>query len=118
MRQQRDILIVEDDLDIREVVVDILRLEGLPTAVADNGAEALQYLKNHNKPCMVLLDMMMPVMNGRQFLDVFRSQPGNDDIPVVIISAVADRVDISGANDTIKKPLDLNRLLEVVSKYC
>ncbi len=118
MQNKGDILIIEDDLDIRNVVVDILKMEGLATAVADNGAEALIYLKTHKKPCMVFLDMMMPVMNGRQFLDIFRNQPGNADVPVVILSAVADRVDTTGANEFIKKPLDLNRLLEVVSKYC
>lgn len=112
------ILVVEDDVDIRSALVQILRLEGHKTAEAANGKEALEYLRNNPKPCMVLLDMMMPIMTGRQFLDVFKHEPENADVPVVIISAIADRIDTSGAKEFIRKPLEVSKLLEVVAKYC
>ncbi len=112
------ILVVEDDIDIRSALVQILRLEGHSTAEASNGKEALEYIRNNPRPCMVLLDMMMPIMSGRQFLDVFKDEPESSKVPVVIISAVADRVDTSGAKEFIKKPLDVPKLLEVVAKYC
>lgn len=112
------ILIVEDDIDIREAMSEILKSEGHPTAEAFNGAEALKYLRNNPQPCLVILDMMMPIMNGRQFLDIFRLEPKNDSTPVVIISAIADRIDTTGANEFIRKPLDLSNLITVVQKYC
>lgn len=112
------ILIVEDDIDIRSALVQILRLEGHNTAEAANGKEALEYIRNNPRPCMVLLDMMMPVMGGRQFLDIFKDEPESSKVPVVIISAIADRVDTSGAKEFIKKPMEVSKLLEVVAKYC
>lgn len=112
------ILIVEDDIDIRSALVQILHLEGYSTAEASNGKEALEYIRNNPSPCMVLLDMMMPVMSGRQFLDAFQDEPNSTTVPVVIISAIADRVDTTGAKEFIKKPLEISRLLEVVAKYC
>jgi CheY-like chemotaxis protein len=118
MASSRDILIVEDNFDIRSALVEVLNMEGHSTAEAINGAAALNYIHNNPRPAMVLLDMMMPVMNGRQFLDAFLKEPGNSKIPVIIISAIADRVDTTGAKECIGKPLDLNNLLDVVSKYC
>lgn len=115
---ESSILVVEDDLDIRRALVEILHMEGHTTAEASNGKEALEYIKNNPKPCMVLLDMMMPIMTGRQFLDIFKDAPESADVPVVIISAVADRIDTTGAKEFIKKPLEVSKLLEVVAKYC
>ena len=112
------ILVVEDDIDIRSALVQILRMEGHETAEAANGKEALEYIRNNPRPCMVLLDMMMPVMTGRQFLDVFKDEPESSSIPVIIISAVADRIDTSGAQEFIRKPLEVSKLLEVIAKYC
>ena len=112
------ILVVEDDIDIRSALVQILRMEGHVTAEAANGKEALEYIRNNPKPCMVLLDMMMPVMSGRQFLDAFKNEPESSSVPVVIISAVADRIDTTGAKEFIRKPLEVSKLLEVIAKYC
>lgn len=118
MPAHNSILVVEDDIDIRSALVQILRMEGHATAEASNGKEALEYIRNNPKPCMVLLDMMMPIMTGRQFLDVFKNEPDSSSVPVVIISAVADRIDTSGAKEFIRKPLEVSKLLEVISKYC
>lgn len=118
MAQHQNILVVEDDIDIRSALVQILHMEGHTTAEASNGKEALEYIRNNPAPCMVLLDMMMPVMTGRQFLDAFKNEPDNAKVPVVIISAVADRIDTTGAKEFIKKPLEVSKLLEVISKYC
>jgi CheY-like chemotaxis protein len=118
MKAQK-ILIVEDNFDIRSTLVEILNLEGHPTIEASNGAVALQYIKNDKnpKPSMVLLDMMMPVMDGRAFLDALKEDPKNALVPVIIISAVADKVDTSGANECLGKPMDINDLLNVIEKY-
>jgi CheY-like chemotaxis protein len=117
MLNERNILVVEDNVDIRSALVEVLNMEGHPTAEAVNGAAALNYIHNNPRPSMVLLDMMMPVMNGRQFLDVFLKEPGSAAIPVIIISAISDRVDTTGAKECIRKPLDINSLLDIVAKY-
>ena len=115
----QNILIVEDNVDIRSTLVEILNMEGHPTVEASNGAVALQYVRNNKnpQPSMVLLDMMMPVMNGRQFLDAFQKDPKNANVPVIIISAVADRADTRGATECMRKPLDLTDLLDIIEKY-
>lgn len=118
MKNEGNILIVEDNIDIRSALVEVLNMEGHTTAEANNGMAALNYIHNNPRPSLVLLDMMMPVMNGREFLDVFLSEPGHIGVPIVIISAIADRVDTTGANECIGKPMDLNYLLDIVAKYC
>ena len=117
MDTERNILVVEDNVDIRSALVEILNMEGHSTAEAINGRAALNYLHNNPRPSMVLLDMMMPVMNGREFLDALEKEPGCSGIPVIIISAIADRIDTTGAKECIGKPMDLNNLLDVVAKY-
>ncbi|MBY0415784.1 MAG: response regulator [Bdellovibrionales bacterium] len=113
----KSILVIEDNLDIRSLLVELLNMEGHPTVEASNGAVALNYLHNNPQPDLVLLDMMMPVMNGREFLDALKLEPKNSNIPVIVMSAIADNVDTSGAQETLKKPLNLDTLLNLVSKY-
>jgi CheY-like chemotaxis protein len=114
----QSILVVEDDADIRATVVDILETEGYHTLAAANGKEALDILATIPKPCLVLLDMMMPIMNGRQFLDELMSNANLAPIPVMIVSAIGDRTDTRGSVGFLKKPVDLEVILKVVSQYC
>lgn len=114
----RTILIVEDDEDIRSVMVDLLESEGYTTKAASNGREALDVLDSMAKPCLVLLDMMMPIMNGRQFLDTIMSDALLAPIPVLIVSAVADKTNTEGSIGFLKKPIDIDVVLNVVSQYC
>ncbi len=67
------ILVVEDDDDIRTSMLEILETEEYVTKSATNGKEALEILYQSAKPCLVLLDMMMPIMNGRKFLDLLKT---------------------------------------------
>lgn len=114
----KTILIVEDDEDIRSVMVDLLESEGYITKAASNGREALDVLDSMAKPCLVLLDMMMPIMNGRQFLDAIMSDALLAPIPVLIVSAVADKTNTEGSIGFLKKPIDIDVVLNVVSQYC
>lgn len=114
----RTILVVEDDDDIRNVIVEILESEGYPTREATNGKEALDILSTMAKPCLVLLDMMMPIMNGRQFLDKVMTDSYLAPIPVLIVSAVADKTNSEGSVGFLKKPIDIEVVLKVVSQYC
>lgn len=114
----KTILIVEDDDDIRNVMVDLLESEGYVTKAATNGKEALDVLGSMAKPCLVLLDMMMPIMNGRQFLDTIMADTLLAPIPVLIVSAVADKTNTEGSIGFLKKPIDIDVVLNVVSQYC
>lgn len=112
------ILVVEDDDDIRSAIVDLLETEGYKTEAAVNGKDALEKLTNMNKPCLVLLDMMMPIMNGRQFLDTVMKDSQLAPIPVLIVSAVADKANTEGSVGFLKKPIDIDVVLNVVAQYC
>lgn len=112
------ILVVEDDDDIRNALVDLLETEGYSTEFAVNGKDALEKLGSIPKPCLVLLDMMMPIMNGREFLDTVMKDSHLAPIPVLIVSAVADKTNTEGSVGFLKKPIDIEVVLRVVSQYC
>lgn len=114
------ILVVEDDFDIRDTLAQILEAEGYAVSGAANGAEALQVLANESAPALILLDLMMPVMNGWQFRTEQLKDPALAEIPVVVISAdagVGQKAAAIGAADSLKKPVPLETLLDVVSRY-
>ena len=112
------ILVVEDDDDIRSVILDLLESEGYKTMAATNGKEALDVLNSSPRPCLVLLDMMMPIMNGREFLDIVMKDSMLAPLPVLIVSAVADVSNSKGSIGFLKKPIDIDVILEVVGQYC
>jgi len=116
-----DILVVEDDAATRDAFALLLELQGYGTALAHDGAEALAYLRTHAPPRLILLDLMMPVMDGRQFLWARRSEPHLEDIPVVLCTAERqiDRAAAQalGADDLLQKPVDPDDLLNAVRHY-
>jgi CheY-like chemotaxis protein len=114
----QSILVVEDDDDIRNVMIDVLEAEGYHAEGATNGKEALDLLHSIHKPCLVLLDMMMPIMNGREFLDKVMEDSYLAPIPVLIVSAIADKTNTTGAVGFLKKPVDLEMVLKMVEQYC
>lgn len=113
------ILIVEDDADLRDMMAQLLALEGYDAAIAANGLEALDYLRRGGLPRLILLDLMMPIMDGWEFRREQQRDPALAAVPVVVLSALdrgraADVV----ADDFLKKPLDFDRLLDLVRSYC
>ena len=117
----RTVLIVEDDLDIREALSQVLEFEGYPVVTATNGQEALTYLEHAEAPGLILLDLMMPVMDGWQFRQEQLRHPEWVDIPVVIVSAdgqVSQKAALIGAASYLKKPVELDTLLDTVAQYC
>ena len=107
------ILIVDDEPMVRETIAQVLREEGYTVEVADDGTDALVKLDAH-RPDAVLLDLMMPGMNGRQFLTALRQERGDDQLPVVVMTAVhgvAERALSLGATDVVEKPFDVDDLL-------
>jgi CheY-like chemotaxis protein len=113
------IVVVEDDADIREALVDLLEAEGYSVNAFENGKKALEGLRRAAHPCLILLDLMMPEMNGLEFLRARQNQ-GTEIIPTYVVSAVAN-ADVLQARDVVgylRKPVDLHRLLEVVEAHC
>ena len=117
---QCPVLIVEDDADLREMMAQLLSLEGFQSATVANGREALEYLHNgHPKPEVILLDLMMPVMDGWEFRRKQQADPDVADVPVIVLSALdrARAADVD-AQAFLKKPLDFDLLLQLVRQYC
>ena len=115
------ILVVDDDPDIRDSLSDILTEEGYRVSGARNGREALDYLQNQTRPSLILLDMMMPEMDGWSFRLEQQKLPELASIPVVILSAhgnVRDAALALGAADYLRKPLSIDSLLEIAERYC
>ena len=115
MRRDRCVLVVDDDPDIREVVALVLEDEGFSVETATNGADALTKVRQ-NPPSGILLDMMMPVMDGATFLRTWQSEAASRRVPVVVMSAnqkAADALTL-GAADFIPKPFDVDDLLRII----
>ncbi len=115
----RTVFVVEDDVDTRDMMGRFLELEGFAVEVAANGKQALERLNAGMHPCVILLDLMMPVMDGWQF----RSQQVQDaalaSIPVIVVSAAGkERIADIEANAYLSKPVDLEQLLAQVTQYC
>ncbi len=85
-RLQQPLMVVDDDTEIREVVEAVLVAEGYAVATASDGAEALRQLRSGSRPCLILLDLRMPGMDGREFRERTVADPDLHDIPVVILS--------------------------------
>lgn len=117
----RTVMIVEDDFDIRDALTQILEFEGYHVVVAGNGQEALMQLRDGQKPGLILLDLMMPVMDGWQFRVEQQKDARLNAIPVVIISAdgrVYQKASAIGAVGYLKKPVELEVLLNTVEQHC
>lgn len=115
------VLVVDDDPDIRETLSEILSDEGYRVDSASDGREALEYLLSHPPPCVILLDLMMPVMSGMEFRRVQRADPRLEQIPVVAVSASRNLGSIAEDLDRIDflpKPIQLDDLFESVERYC
>ncbi|XXX78942.1 response regulator [Sorangium sp. So ce134] len=115
------ILVVEDDLDIRSILSQLLVFEGYDVEEAADGAEALALLRKDRPPALILLDLMMPIMDGWQLRAELQRDPELSSVPVVIVSAdvraeqEASRLRVAGL---LKKPLQIEPLLELVHRIC
>jgi CheY-like chemotaxis protein len=117
MSVRKTILIVEDDPDIRSNLQALLELEGYRVLTATHGRAALDILAAVEKPSLIFLDIMMPVMDGREFLKVAKNDIALAPIPVVVISTYGPN-EVQGADAYIKMPFELNRVLQLASQHC
>jgi len=111
MSQDKTVLVVDDDAEIREIVATVLEADGYRVDTASNGAEALRKAHEH-EPDAVILDVTMPVMGGWEFLAQWRTQPTEHRAPVLVISCARDRRTAldRGAKAYLAKPFDLDTL--------
>jgi len=112
------VLVVEDDEDIRDVLATILQESGYSVIIAKNGEEALQRLRSGTfRPCVILLDLWMPVMDGRQFREEQRKDASLAGIPVVAFSGDGETQDFDAAA-YLSKPVQLTPLVSTIGRFC
>jgi CheY-like chemotaxis protein len=112
------LLIVEDDPDIAETLAELLDDRGYEVEIAGNGAEALRRLERPPRPGLILLDLTMPVMDGRQFRRVQLERPELASIPVVVLTADVHAHPELRAAGWLIKPVPLEGLLSAVDRHC
>ena len=113
----RILFVVDDEPDIRETLRLVLECEGYSVETAANGREALELLQRA-VPCVILLDLMMPVMNGWEFAEQLRQRPEGASIPVVVVTAFRDRAEGVPCQGVLGKPFDLDALFQHVRRHC
>ncbi|MGC4087643.1 MAG: response regulator [Polyangiaceae bacterium] len=113
------VLIVDDDVESRELLLTLLEGEGYFATVAENGAQAISLLKSGLDPDLVLTDLMMPVMNGWDLCEALKSTPAWRSIPIIVSCGMAAeqrgklRVDYA-----FEKPTDTSLLLQRIAELC
>lgn len=119
----KPVLIVDDDVDQRMLMQEILELFGHRVLAAEHGGEALQWLSGSERPGVIFLDITMPVMSGREFLTEVHSgrHPALEAIPVVVVSAVTDFVELqqryASVIAVLRKPLQIDSLQSIAAQY-
>jgi CheY-like chemotaxis protein len=121
-----NVLIVEDDPETREMLRQLLGMEGFHTVAAEDGLEALHLLRivRHRAPeapCLVLLDLKMPRLGGNEFRRAQLGDPTVANVPIAVMSGAYDleqRAQAMGAVATLPKPLNVDQLIRVVRRYC
>jgi CheY-like chemotaxis protein len=112
---QKTILVVEDEADIRESLVEFFEEEGYRVESARDGQVALDKLASIERPCLVLLDLVMPVMGGVEAYAAMKANPNLADIPVIVSTSDPSRAPDGLA--IMRKPFDLDRLLDTVGNH-
>jgi CheY-like chemotaxis protein len=116
------VLVVDDDVRNVFALTSALELHGMTVLYADTGAAGIALLREHPEIDLVLMDVMMPEMDGNRTTEVIRSMPEFGSLPVVFLTAKAmpedrDKSIAAGATDYVTKPVDLDRLLDVMASW-
>jgi CheY-like chemotaxis protein len=117
MHPLRVVLVVDDDDDFRDTLVDMLRFEGFTVEAARNGQQGMDWLRGHGAtPSVVLLDLMMPVMNGRAFLALKERDPSLVSVPVIVLTAGGDIHELrASGHQAFPKTAQLRDLLAAIA---
>jgi two-component system chemotaxis response regulator CheY len=111
------VLIVEDEADLREMMSDALEMKGYAVVTAEEGMDALRKLDDIGTPCLILLDLLMPGMNGWDFFEKLRERPAFAAVPVIVHSSAPERAP-PGVTRVLRKPLLFDGLIAVVREFC
>lgn len=111
------VLVVEDELELREMMKDALQLNGYSVVAAEDGQDALDKLAAIDHLCLVILDLIMPVMDGWTFMEKLRARAELASVPVIVHSSAPGRAP-AGATRVFQKPMVFERLLSVVREHC
>ena len=113
------VLVVDDDSDVRRMILLLLRSEGYETESANDGAEALALMRQR-RPCVVLLDINMPLMDGWEFRKQQLADPALADVPVVCMTGIVHPEDVERilGITCLRKPVDFPSLIRAVEKVC
>lgn len=115
----KNVLIIDDDEAVRETIGEILESRGYHPLFASDGAEAISMMERQSEPpCLILLDMMMPGMNGWQFLDFQRADPKFANVPVIVCSAYSETAKSVSNATILAKPIELTSLVQAVHAFC
>jgi len=109
------VLVVDDEEDIRETLREVVEMGGCEAIVAANGADGLQLLAKR-RPCLIILDLLMPVMSGEEMLEAMRKQPELAALPVVISTSAPERA--PAGVPVLRKPLNLQALWDLMRLNC
>lgn len=114
------VLVVDDDFDVREALLDVLADCGYDVRAAGDGVEALALLEAGLVPSVILLDLMMPRMDGVELRGKLLEREAYAALPVVLLTADRSSDERAGlpVDGTLAKPVDLDQLLDVISRYC
>jgi CheY-like chemotaxis protein len=115
----RAVLVIDDDDDVRESLVDVIQETGRQAFGAGSAAAALGLLETLPRPCLILLDIMMPGMNGFEFIELIQQRPDADDFPILVISATSavERAKYyTAVLGALRKPIGLQDLRAALDK--
>jgi len=113
------VLIVEDEVALATQLSELIRVAGYQSVTAHNGRLAREVLESRAPPCLILLDLLMPELDGFGLLKALRADPECSRIPVCVISALsADALAPGDVTEALRKPIDSDRLLSVVQRHC
>ncbi len=118
MAPSHTILVVEDDHDVREAMIHVLETEGYEAVAAGDGEDALTQIQGGLNPCIILLDLMMPRMDGWEFIEEHRRLESRT--PIIVVSAYGSPEQVR-SEDVIaymRKPVDIDALLALVGRHC
>ena len=111
------VLVIEDEADLREMMRDALELNGYSVVTAEDGQDALGKIGGIENLCLVILDLLMPVMNGWDFVERMRQRAELASVPVVVHSSAPGPIP-AGVTRVLQKPMLFERLLAIVREYC
>jgi CheY-like chemotaxis protein len=117
-----NIFVIEDDADLRETMKELLEMEGFSVLAAENGREGMELIERNGKPCLILLDLMMPVMNGWEFLEAMQrnQQAILTQTQVAVVTAAAEMTDLQQQYgcSLLKKPVNVESLFALAHAAC